>query len=217
MASAKLVSPMNLSATELELKRRGRRRLIGALTLGLLAIVFLPMIFDSEPKKNPIGTQEIAIQVPPKEGLAPLTAPVMAPTASTAVQTATATTKIPATTVPVAPPETVQGLKLETKVAPRVETKPAPVATPAAKSGSAAAVKSGFVIQIGAFKDAANAQQIATQMKAAKLPVFTDSVATSGGSVTRVRVGPFASRQKADSALAEVKLAGADGKIVPLN
>ena len=40
-----------ISATELELKRRGRRRLIGAITIGLLAIVFLPMIFDSEPRR----------------------------------------------------------------------------------------------------------------------------------------------------------------------
>ncbi|MEQ1519007.1 MAG: SPOR domain-containing protein [Usitatibacteraceae bacterium] len=36
------------------------------------------------------------------------------------------------------------------------------------------------------------------------------------GTATRVRVGPFPTREKADSALARIKLAGADGKIVPL-
>ena len=71
-----------LSATELELKRRGRRRLIGAATIGLLGIVFLPMIFDGEPKPDPsrltLGKQEISVQVPAKDSLPPLPAPAAA-------------------------------------------------------------------------------------------------------------------------------------------
>ena len=74
----------DLSAAEIELKRRGRRRLIGAITLGAVALVVLPMVFDSEPKPSiandrmagKLQKQEIAIQIPPKEGLAPLTPPV---------------------------------------------------------------------------------------------------------------------------------------------
>ena len=71
-------------------------------------------------------------------------------------------------------------------------------------------------MQIGAFKDVDNAQQIAVRMKEAKLPVYTDNIATKTGSVTRVRVGPFNRKEQADAALAQVKLAGADGKIVLL-
>jgi len=239
MATSKSTSPASakpdLSATELELKRRGRRRLIGAFTLGLLAIVFLPMLFDSAPKKDQANSREIAIQVPPKEGLPPLPAPTPS-TAPPAVATTptptptpappsaplTASTASPAPTPPlattaIAKPE----MKVEPKSAAPAAT-PAPVAKSATLPPIAAPVKEpplpkqGFVVQIGAFKDAANAQQIVASMKEAKLPVFTDSIATSGGSVTRVRVGPFASKEKADSALAQVKLAGADGKIVPL-
>ena len=239
MATSKSTSPASakpdLSATELELKRRGRRRLIGAFTLGLLAIVFLPMLFDSAPKKDQANSREIAIQVPPKEGLPPLPAPTPS-TAPPAVATTptptptpappsaplTASTASPAPTPPlattaIAKPE----MKGEPKSAAPAAT-PAPVAKSATPPPIAAPVKAppllkqGFVVQIGAFKDAANAQQIVASMKEAKLPVFTDSIATSGGSVTRVRVGPFASKEKADSALAQVKLAGADGKIVPL-
>ena len=237
MATSKSTSPASakpdLSATELELKRRGRRRLIGAFTLGLLAIVFLPMLFDSAPKKDQANSREIAIQVPPKEGLPPLPAPTLS-TAPTAVATTptptpappsaplTASTASPAPTPPLA---TTAIAKPETKGEPKSAAPaatPAPVAKSATPPPIAAPVKAppllkqGFVVQIGAFKDAANAQQIVASMKEAKLPVFTDSIATSGGSVTRVRVGPFASKEKADSALAQVKLAGADGKIVPL-
>lgn len=187
----------NLSATELELKRRGRRRLIGAFTLGLLAIVFLPMLFDSEPKKDKAAMQEIAIQVPPKEGLKPLPAPVMPSPTPPKVETKV---EVPATTAP-----------LPTPAAPVTP----PAATPTTVPAPSAA-KQGFVVQIGAFKDAENAQQIVALMKESKLPVFTDSIATGSGSVTRVRVGPFATKEKADSALVQVKLAGSDGKIIPL-
>ena len=235
MATSKSTSPASakpdLSATELELKRRGRRRLIGAFTLGLLAIVFLPMLFDSAPKKDQANSREIAIQVPPKEGLPPVPAPTpstappavaITPTPAPPSVPLTAPTASPATAPPsastaIAKPET----KGEPKSAAPAAT-PAPVAKSATPPPIAAPVKEppllkqGFVVQIGAFKDAANAQQIVASMKEAKLPVFTDSIATSGGSVTRVRVGPFASKEKADSALAQVKLAGADGKIVPL-
>src|SRR3954468_14329395 len=47
---------------ELQLKKRARRRLVGAIALVLLIVVFLPMVLDSEPK--PLN-QDIAINIPP--------------------------------------------------------------------------------------------------------------------------------------------------------
>lgn len=214
-----------ISAAELEIKRRGRLRLIGAITIGLLAIVFLPMIFDSEPARNKSkikpGSQEISIQIPPKEGLPPLLAPEPIPNAAVA-----------SIVLPVAPPAALKApAKVEiTTDEKKDEKKPDPV-TQVAKVAPALApalvaspkpvakaieLSQGFVVQIGAFKDAENAKQIIAQAKVAKLPVYTDSIAISGGTVTRVRVGPFATKQKADSALAQLKLTGSDGKIVPL-
>jgi DedD protein len=263
MASQKAAE---LSAVEQDLKRRGRRRLIGAITLGLLAVVFLPMIFDSKPKESKAGAQEISIRIPPKDGLPPLQAPVAGkalpepkeapkpavtapsgaaavpptPTSTSAAPTPPAVSTVtpveskaiakvevapapaPAKSEPAKKPEPPKVVaKVEPKPEPKIEPKPEPKADakPAAKptdAKAAAAPKQGFVIQVGAFKDADNAQQIATKTKELKLPVYTDTVATTGGSVTRVRVGPFATREKADSALVQVKLSGADGKIVPL-
>ncbi|HEX4857737.1 MAG TPA: hypothetical protein VFV17_01885, partial [Usitatibacteraceae bacterium] len=65
------------TSADQEIKRRSRRRLIGALALGALAVVFLPMIFDSEPK-NPgtaRGVREISVKIPSKDDQAPLAAP----------------------------------------------------------------------------------------------------------------------------------------------
>lgn len=224
----------NISAAELEIKRRGRRRLIGACTMGLLAIVFLPMIFDSEPKKQKSGSQEIAIQMPPKEGLAPLPAPVVAsPIAapvgvppsppSAAAANSSASAPVTASAAPATPPPQAAVVTAMPFVPKAIPAPPVAVKEPPKKlapepktAAPIAAAKQGFVVQIGAFKDADNAQQIVTRMKESKLPVFTDKIATAGGSVTRVRVGPFTSKEKADSALVQVKLAGSDGKIVPL-
>lgn len=46
---------------ELDLRRRARRRLVGAIALALVAVVVLPMLFDPEPK--PLGAN-VDIRVP---------------------------------------------------------------------------------------------------------------------------------------------------------
>lgn len=204
MASTK--SP-ELSATEIELKRRGRRRLIGAATIGLLGIVFLPMIFDGEPRRNPAGSilkkQEISVQIPAKEGQPAL------PTPS-------------ASTVPTAPaiqasPEPVKPAIIEAaKPAPQtaaVTEKTEPAAKPTAVAETS---KKGFAVQLGVFADADNAKLTIAKMKEAKLPVYSESIPIKSGAATRVRIGPFASREKADEALVQIKLAGSDGKIIAL-
>ena len=236
MASPKAVE---ISAAELEIKRRGRRRLVGAVTIGLLAIVFLPMIFDSEPVRNQSptksGSQEISIQIPPKDGLPPLPAP-SAMSAASVPPKAPVAAPIPAPTTPPVVPSVASVVPVEQKpavvstptppeLASKVPTKVEPV-KPEKKSEPAAAslkpvepkaeIKQGFVVQVGAFKDVENTKQIVAQAKTAKLPVYTDTVATANGTVTRVRVGPFSTKQKADAALAQLKLSGSDGKIVPL-
>lgn len=67
-----------IAAAERELKRRGRRRLVGAGTLGLLGVIFLPMFFDTEPRGdkkqngNSGNSKEITITIPQREGLSPL-------------------------------------------------------------------------------------------------------------------------------------------------
>lgn len=218
---------VELSQAELELKRRGRRRLIGAVTIGLVAIVVLPMVFDNAPRRAAEDAttkrQEIAISIPPREGQPPVAAPVAAPQVPASAPAAPVDAKATPPADP-APPAKAD-VKAEPKAAPQVVAKtPAPAPTPAptkpapAKaepSAASPASSAQFVIQIGAFKDAENAKSVVARIKDTKLPVFTDSVAVKTGTVTRVRVGPFASREKADSALAEVKLAGIDGKVVP--
>lgn len=229
MASSK---PAEISATELELKRRGRRRLIGAITLGLIAVVFLPMIFDSEPRRSSsaMKPQEISVQLPSKEDQPALPVPSVAPVVP--ASPATSSAMVEPSKPPVAVAETVKEppkdppKEAAKATPPASETiKPAPktVEKPAAKTEKAekaepkpSADKKGFVVQLGVFGDADNARQAIAKMKDAKLPVYSESIPIKSGNATRVRVGPYATKEKADAALAQVKLAGTDGKIVPL-
>ena len=225
MASTKSTEP---SATEIELKRRGRRRLIGAATIGLLAVVFLPMIFDGESKRNSTGStlkkQEISIQVPPKEGQPALPTPTAAVPAPVTAPNPIAK---PPPAVVAETTKTAASEKNNPALESSVSAKP-PVATVVAKSESpdpvaskatvatAEAPQKGFAVQLGVFADTENAKQIIAKMKDAKLPVYSETIPIKSGNATRIRIGPFATHDKADSALVQIKLAGSDGKIVPL-
>jgi len=99
----------------------------------------------------------------------------------------------------------------------KATTKPVAKAEKPAKAEAAPANdKTGFVVQLGVFSDADNAKQVIAKMQEARLAVYTENIPIKSGNATRVRIGPYTTRDKADAALAQVKLAGADGKIVPL-
>ena len=133
-------------------------------------------------------------------------------------------TKAPAAPAPVA---------AESKPAPApaaVETKPAPAkvaksepaaavpAKPAAAPPKAAAVPKleGFAVQVGAFRDEAKLAQARDKLTAAKILHYTERLEVKSGPLTRLRAGPFPTREAAESALATLKRAALDGKVVTL-
>jgi DedD protein len=73
----------------------------------------------------------------------------------------------------------------------------------------------GFVVQLGAFSNADNAKQLQAKLTANHVKAYTDTLKTSAGDRTRVRAGPYPSREEADKALVKIKQLGLDGKVVP--
>jgi DedD protein len=146
------------------LKRRGRRRLVGAVALVLAAVIILPMVFDREPRP-PAASVSVRI---PGEGEAPFT-PKPAPQLQ------------PAAPAKVAPP-------------------PKPVAAAPKPSSKAPAVQ--YVFQVGVF---ANPENITGKLKSAKVPYTTEPLRDK---LTRVRAGPFSSREAAEKAHAEMRKLG---------
>ena len=75
-----------------------------------------------------------------------------------------------------------------------------------------------FVIQLGAFADAARARALEQRIKKAGFPAYLERVPQANR--TRVRAGPYASREAAQKAYESMKqrkltIGGAEGQIVP--
>lgn len=134
---------------------------------------------------------------------------------------------------PQAPPPAKPDPKPVPKPEPRPEARPDATPEPKAEpkyggkterqamveailSGNESPLPTGqFIVQLGAFGDPANAVKVRTRVKAAGFNSFTEIVKGSKGKQTRVRAGPFASREAAEQAAAKLKRAGLAGVVAP--
>lgn len=93
------------------------------------------------------------------------------------------------------------------------EKAPAKAATASPEPGR----KSGqLVVQVIAVRDPAAAKQAYDRAKSLKFPVYTEKIDVSNGVVTRVRVGPYDSKQAAEAARGKLAQAGFEAKVVTL-
>jgi DedD protein len=178
------------------LKRRSRRRLVGAVALVLLAVVVLPMVFDTEPRQT---EPAVSVRIPPEDDakFAPQLSSAPTPTAPAASsKPAPAASAKPAAA---APPKSEHPAKhAEAKPAARTETTDHARAVAALKNVE-------FVVPVAALADPEKVKALTERLAAAKLPYYTEPIATASGQVTRVRAGPFADRAAADRALDKLK------------
>jgi len=178
-----------------EVRRRGRQRLIGAIALVAILVVFVPMVLDSEPKSQRPGPD---LAIPSKSTAPPL--PVPLPAAAK-----------PAAKAPEPPAEVAKAATPAPKAA-----EPAKAPEKVAKATPAAPKLEGFAVQVGAFRDEEKLGQARQKLVEAKVPHYTERLEAKAGPLTRLRAGPFPTREAAESALATIKLSALDGKVVPL-
>jgi cell division septation protein DedD len=93
-----------------------------------------------------------------------------------------------------------------------------PAAKPSAdkqkpKPSPAAVAPSSYAINVGVFADAANSERVQAQLKAAKLAVYTQQIEGAKGTLTRVRVGPFADPEQAAAAAQRIRALGLDAVV----
>ncbi len=225
----------SISDEELQLKKRARRRLVGAIALMLLAVVFLPMVLDKEPK--PVG-QDITIRIPSQEATpfrpqtpAPIAAPQVnqvAPKVNQTVpevpkQSAGAAQKVAekpvATAEDVKPAEAPQQASQPKSVVPAENAKPAKSDPDAKQVQHAPTGKlQGYEIQLGAFANMNNAKQRQARLNALGVRFYTEKIKTPGGEKLRIRAGPYATREEAEKVMNRLKAQGIkDGVIAEKN
>ena len=89
--------------------------------------------------------------------------------------------------------------------------------TPSADKPAAADAKAGrFIVQVGAFADDSAVREARQKAERAGVKTYTQTVETSAGKRTRVRAGPFSSREDADKAAGALKKAGLGGSVLSL-
>jgi DedD protein len=177
------------------LKRRGRRRLVGAIALVLLAVIVLPMVFDSEPRQPPTPVE---VRIPSESTSFKPKLP--ARPASEAREAAPAASK---STEPAGHTAGKSAVPHKPSVA---ASKKAPQPSAAERARAEAALAGiEYIVPVAALADPERVKELTSRLAAAKLPYYTEPVATAKGPVTRVRAGPFDSREAAEKAHAKLK------------
>lgn len=204
-----------------QLKKRARRRLIGAAALALLAAIVLPMVMDHQPA--PL-LKDVQVRIPsPDEGVTQRVTPKSAPSGASAQAVVKAVDK--AEIKPIAKtdpkPESKPEPKAEAKPEPNTdikpeskpEAKPETRAEPKPESKSDPTVAEAWEIQLGAYQEPGRVKNLLAKLKEVGVPTYTERVDTPNGVRTRVRAGPFPSQEAAEKARARVKIVGVDGPV----
>lgn len=169
---------------------RLKQRIIGAVVLIVAAVVFLPMLLSGQDE-----TVQVEVEVPEaplldREPIAPVE-PAELPPAPTVAAMPETLEPAPAPAEPVATPEP----------APVVEPAPEPetvTAAPEPAPEPAPPATGDWVIQLGSFSSAANAEGLSQTLRTQGYNAYTHAVTVQGNAITRVYVGPLASREAAN-------------------
>lgn len=145
------MAKQSVSEEEIQLRKRARRRLVGAIALAILAAIFLPMVFDDQAK--PVGN--VQIQIPDEKTASPFQ-PEIHPASAPA---------------PVSAP--VATLQKPQELASQQPVQPKPPAKQAKKPESQA-----YVVQLGVFSNAANVKDLRAKLTDSGIKT---SVESAGG------------------------------------
>lgn len=85
-----------------------------------------------------------------------------------------------------------------------------------AGAASAPAASGRFVVQVGAYTDARTLKETRSKVEKLGLQTYTQVVENDAGKRTRVRLGPYATRDEAEAAAAKLKRAGLPANILAL-
>lgn len=235
---------------QLHIKKRARRRLVGAVAFVSVVAVVLPMVMDHQPRQH---VQEVEIRIPgqdekpfaPKFAAAPVEKageavvekPVVAqssietkpspPPVARVIETSREKAVDKPIDKPVAKPQEKPAEKAPEKTVKVEKPVDKPVEKPVQKdvdAKRAAAILAGqadapaskpgeYLVLIGAFSNEANVKILKEKLAQQGVKTFSEPLDTPQGKKTRVRAGPFASREAAEKALVKMQAIGVSGVV----
>ncbi|MBT8087737.1 MAG: SPOR domain-containing protein [Gammaproteobacteria bacterium] len=192
-----------------------KERIIGAAVLVLIVVLVVPVFLDGPPEDAEIVSERVLL--PGQEGQAAQTVvlerdrsePV--PAASSQDRKATPSvakpTPSPRQEQPAPRPQVAQ---TPTKTEPVRDDAQTPKAAPPPVSSTGM-----WAVQLGSFANKDNAEKLASDLRKQGYAAFLSQLASNGGQLHRVRIGPQKDRDSAEETAARLKKAGHDGQVVP--
>lgn len=163
-----------------------KQRLIGAIVLVALAVIFLPMLVKGPAPDSGVASVPIAAPDAPAEGqFETRELPLVAPAGgATGLQTG-------------------QAKPLQEAATP---------ATPPTVDTSPAVAAGNYAVTFGAYGSKADADAVIAYLQRSQLPGFAEATTINGRQAWRVRVGPYADRAQAEAARLQAVKIRADVK-----
>ncbi|HYG06859.1 MAG TPA: SPOR domain-containing protein [Stenotrophomonas sp.] len=178
-----------------------KQRLIGAIVLVALAVIFLPMLVKGPAPDS--GVSDVPIEAPP----APADGQFE-------------TRELPLVTPGSAPQGGAVGMNGTPGSTPAPVANPAAAATPAEDGALPPATAAGnYAVNFGAYASEADANAVIARLKQSRLPGFSEQTQINGRPAWRVRIGPYADHAQAESVRLEAVKVRSDvnAQVVVLN
>jgi DedD protein len=192
-----------------------RHRIIGAVILVSLAVIFIPMILD-ESSTPPELTGPGTVPTTPGNPAAPETKVVVTPVAKLDApsETAPAAERRPDTAPADVKPVAELATGPETAPLPMSTVNPKPAQETAAETPKAtrttgtdkpAKGTKGWVVQVGVYSHVDNAKRVQDKLHTAGYSVASDNVTLDSGKAVRLRVGPYKEKGAAEKAQTQIQ------------
>ena len=188
---------------DLLLKKRARRRLVGSVVLVIMAIVFLPMILEHVPEQE---RKEIEINM--------LSENVLDKPSEVIYQNMSTENKISTSIKPNIISNTPKEVIIKSE---QLTEKAGSKEDSESNSQDKELIKTSekYVVQLGAFSDATKAKDQQRSLEANGIrKAYTEMIKNENAEVTRVRVGPFSTRDEAENERIKIRLLGINGVVI---
>jgi len=184
--------------------RRLKERIIGAVVLVVFVVLVVPVFLDGPSSDAEIVTESVSL--PGQNGQTRKSQKIMLERDRTE--------PVPANKgsadKPAAAGTSQRAAEKRVASAPaKSQTKPA-----ATKTQSKQSPTGMWAVQLGSFKDQANAERLAADLRKQGYAAFLSQLQTDKGALHRVRIGPQNNRDSAEAIAAKLTTAGHKGQVV---
>jgi len=176
-----------------------KQRLIGAIVIIALAVIFIPMILEGPDDELSPRTQDMP-PPPTIDYQTEVELPVPEESTGPSGSFADTTTEQEVSAIPEAPIAQPESATLEAEV-PARQAEPAvaePTSPAVATRAATSSTQGGWILQVGSFSQQANALSLRDRLKKAGYQASVKDVKAAGGTIHRVLIGPVSDRPAAE-------------------